>query len=108
MKDKDQLKDILNNIDSINKPINLEDVIMQSIRKDELIKDKITNYKKQGIRGLIISFILVIALVLIYSLQTVGDVNLKYTSIGTCLILIFAQLELGGLKFINQIKNNKS
>lgn len=106
MEDKDQLKEILSNINHINDPIDLEASIMKSIERSELVKDKIANYKRQGIRGLIISFILVIALVLIYSFQTAEDANLKYTSIAACLILLFAQLELGGLKFINQIKNN--
>lgn len=106
MKNKDQLKKALSNINHIYKPIDLEASIMQSIKRDALVKDKIANYKRQGIRGLIISFMLVIALVLIYSFQTDEDANLKYTSIAACLILLFAQLELGGLKFINQIKNN--
>ncbi len=112
MEDKDQLKEILSNINHISEPIDLEASIMQSIRKEELTKHKITNYRRQGIRGLVVSFLLVIALVCIYSFsknfQTLESASLKYTSIGACLILLFAQLELGGLQFINQIKNNKS
>ncbi|WP_400078726.1 hypothetical protein [Winogradskyella sp. R77965] len=110
MEDKDQLKDILSNINHINEPIDLEASIMQSIQKEALVKQKIASYKKQGIRGLVISIILVITLVFIYSfsdgLQTTEGSHLKYTSIVACLILLFAQLEIGGLKFINQIKNN--
>ncbi len=108
MEDKDQLKEILSNINNINTPIDLEDAIIQAIKKEALVKERIASYKRQGIRGLIISCILVITLVLIYSFQTVEDAYLKYTSIVACLILLFAQLELGGLKFINQIKNNPS
>jgi len=112
MENKDQLKEILSNINHINEPIDLEVSIMQSIHKEELTKQKIANYRKQGIRGLVVSFLLVVALVCIYSFsknfQTLENANLKYTSIMACLILLFAQLELGGLQFINQIKNNKS
>ena len=112
MENKDQLKEILSNINHINEPIDLEVSIMQSIYKEELTKQKIANYRKQGIRGLVVSFLLVVALVCIYSFsknfQTLENANFKYTSIMACLILLFAQLELGGLQFINQIKNNKS
>jgi len=112
MEDKDQLKDILSHINNINEPIDLEASIIQTIHKEKLTKQKITNYRKQGIRGLIVSFVLVITLVCIYSFsksfQTLESACLKYTSIVTCLILLFAQLELGGSEFINQYKNNKS
>jgi hypothetical protein len=110
MEGKDQLKEILSNINHINEPIDLEASIMQSIQKETLVKQKIANYRKQGIRGLIISFILVIILVGIYSfssgVETAECARLKYTSIVTSLIFLFAQLELGGLQLINQIKNN--
>ena len=110
MEDKDQLKEIFNNINHINEPIDLEASIMQSIQKEAYVKQKIASYQKQGIRGFVISFALVILLVCIYSfssgLQTAESASLKYTSIVACLIVLFAQLELGGLQFINQIKNN--
>ena len=35
MEDKDQLKEILSNINNINEPIDLEASIMQSIRNEE-------------------------------------------------------------------------
>ncbi|WP_339895508.1 hypothetical protein [uncultured Algibacter sp.] len=112
MEDKDQLKEILSNINNINEPIDLEASIMQSIRNEELTKHRITNYRRQGIRGLVVSFVLDITLVSIYSFsknfQVLESTSFKYTSIAACLILLFAQLEIGGLQFINQIKNNKS
>jgi hypothetical protein len=112
MEDQDQLKEILSNISQINKPIDLEASIMQSIREEELIKQKITNYRRQGIRGSVLSMVLIIALVCIYSfssgIQTFETASIKYTSIITCLIVLFAQLEMGGLQCIHQIKNNKS
>ena len=67
MEDKDQLKEILANINHINKPIDLEASIMQSIRKEELTTLKIANYRKKGIYGLFISFVLVIVLICMYS-----------------------------------------
>jgi len=106
MEDKDQLKEILSNINQINDPIDLETSIMQSIQKEALAEQKIAKYRKQGILGLVISFTLFILLVFIYSFKTVESTNLKYTSIAVCLILLFAQLELGRFKIINQIKNN--
>ncbi len=112
MEDQDQLKEILSNINQINKPIDLEASIMQSIREQALIKQKITRYQRQGIRGVVLSMVLVIALVCIYSfssrVQTFESTTIKYTSIITCLIVLFAQLEMGGLQSIHQIKNNKS
>ena len=112
MENKDQLKEILSNINQINEPIDLEASIMQSIRNEELTKLKIKNYRRQGIRGLVISFILVLVLVCIYSFsknfQSLESASFKYTSIVACLILLFAQLELGGLQFFNLFKNNKS
>jgi len=108
MEDKDQLKEILSSINHINEPIDLEASIMQSIQKEALTTQKIESYKKQGVCGLVISILLVVTLVFIYSfsesLKTDTGTNLKYTSIVACLILLFAQLEFGGLKFINQIK----
>lgn len=109
MDDKDQLKNILSNVNHINAPIDLEATIMEAIRKEALTKTKIANYRRKGMRGLVISFALVIAFVIISSFsevfQTTEGSYFKYTSIIACLILLFAQLELGGLKFINQIKN---
>ncbi len=110
MEDKDQLKEILSNINHINKPINLEASIMQAIHNEELTKSKIKSYRRKGVRSFIFSFVLVIVLLFIYSFSSSFHTNesalLKYTSIVACLILLYAQLELGGLKFMNQIKNN--
>lgn len=110
MEERDELKEILKNINQISKPIDLEDSIMHSIREQEIIKNKIIRYRRNGIRGLIFSFILAISLVLIYSFsigfQTFEGAIIKYTSIVACLIVLFAQLEMGGLQFINQFKNN--
>ena len=110
MEDKDQLKEILKNINQINESIDLEDSIMHSIRKQEIIKNKIIRYRRNGIRGLVFSFILVITLAFMYSFsssfQTFEGASIKYTSIVISLIVLFAQFEMGGLQFINQFKNN--
>jgi hypothetical protein len=112
MEDKDQLKEIISSINHINVPIDLEASIMRSIRNEELIKLKIKNYRRQGLRGLVVSFILVLALVCIYSFsksfQSFEHASFKYASVVACLILLFAQLELGGFHVMNPFKNNKS
>lgn len=109
MEERDDLKEILNNINQINESIDLEDSIMLSIRKQEIIKNKILTYRRNGIRGLLFSFILVVSIVLIYSFsigfQTFEGAIIKYSSLVICLIVLFAQLEMGGIQFINQFKN---
>ncbi len=106
MNDTDQLKELLSNINLIHDPIDLEDVIMESIVKEIQVKGKIAHYRKQGMHSLIFSLVLVLLLVLIYSFQTVDNIAVMYTSIVACLILLFVQVELSGVKFIHQIKNN--
>lgn len=114
MEEKDQLKEILININQINEPIDLEVGIMHAIREQEIIKNQIIRYRRNGIRGFVFCLILVITLAFMYSFsngfQTFEGASIKYTSIIISLIILFAQLEMGGLQFINQyqFKNNKS
>jgi len=111
MEDKDYLlKEILGKIDEVNEPIDLEEVILKAIQKQESSKFQIARYKAKGIKALIVSVILIVVLGILFSLpsnvSTVEHSIVTYTSIILMLIVLFIQLEMGGTKIFNHLKNN--
>lgn len=110
MENKDHLKEIFCNIDQINEPIDLEAVILKSIKEQERVRSQITRYKINGIRALSVSVVLVIVLAILYSLpnsvQSFEYSSIKYISIILTLLVLFVQLEMGGTKLFNNLKNN--
>ena len=110
MEDKDHLKEILENIDQINQPINLEETILKAIQKQENSKVQIARYKAKGIKALIVSGILIVVLGVLFSLpnsvRTVEHSIVTYTSILLILFVFFMQLEMGRTKIFKNLKNN--
>ena len=110
MEDKDHLKEILENIDQINQPINLEKTILKAIQKQENSKVQIARYKAKGIKALIVSGILIVVLGVLFSLpnsvRTVEHSIVTYTSILLILFVFFMQLEMGRTKIFKNLKNN--
>lgn len=112
MHDTDHLKEILGSIDQINEPIDLETGILKSIQKQELSKVQIARYKANGIKALIASGMLIVVLGILFSLpssvRSVEHSIITYTSIILMLLVLFVQLEMGGTKIFNNLKNNLS
>lgn len=112
MEDKDRLKEILGKIDEVNEPIDLEEAILKTIHKQESSKLQIARYKAKGIKAFIVSGILIVVLGFLFSLpsnvRTVEHSIVTYTSIILILLVFFIQLEMGGTKIFNNLKNNLS
>ena len=112
MEDKDHLKKILGKIDKVNEPIDLEGVILKAIQKQESSKLQIAYYKAKGIKAFMVSVILIVVLGILFSLpnsvRSVEHSIITYTSIILVLIVLFIQLEMGGSKLFNNLKNNLS
>lgn len=112
MEDKDHLKEILKNVDQINEPIDLEGVILKTIKEQESSKVQIARYKANGFKALIVSGILIVVLGILYSLpsyvRTVEHSIVTYTSVIITLFVIFIQLEMSKSKIFNNLKNNLS
>ncbi len=112
MEDKDNLKEILGNIDQINEPIDLEESILKTIQEQENSKAQIARYKANGFKALILSAILVLVLGILFSLpssiRTLEHSIITYTSIVLTLLVIFIQLEMSKTKIFNNMKNNLS
>ncbi|MFD0798414.1 hypothetical protein ACFQZJ_13155 [Maribacter chungangensis] len=112
MEDKDDLKEILGDIDQVNEPIDLEEIILNNIQKEEQSKAQIAYYKAQGIKALIMSGILIMVLATFFSLpSSIGSFEysiITYTSITITLFVLFIQLEMGKSKIFNNLKNNVS
>ncbi len=109
MEDKDHLKGILGNINQIDKSIDLEASIIELILKRENLKRQIARCKFKGILGLVISLILAIILTIVYSFpssfNSLDHPIIKYASLITSLFILYIQLELGGFKYIVNLKN---
>ncbi|MEP2058403.1 MAG: hypothetical protein ABJJ05_11390 [Maribacter litoralis] len=109
MEDKDHLKEIFEKIDQVNEPIDLEAAILNRILKEENSKAQIASYKAKGVKALITSVILIIVLAILFSLpSSVRSVEysiVTYTSIIVILLVFFVQLEMGGTKISNNLKN---
>ncbi len=107
MDTRDELKEILKNIESIHQPIDLEEDILRVIETREELRLKVKTYKINGLRGLLLSVILIIQVSVLFSFP--GDVDsasystVKYMAIAISLFVFFIQLEMGGFKFINQL-----
>jgi protein-S-isoprenylcysteine O-methyltransferase Ste14 len=112
MEDKDRLKEILGKIVEVNEPIDLEGVILKAIQKQESLKLQIARYKAKGIKALIVSGFLIVVLGILFSfpsnVRTVEHSIVTYTSIILILIVLFLQLEMGGTKIFDNLKNNLS
>lgn len=110
MEDKDHLKEILGCIDHINEPIDLEAVILKTLQEQERLKNQIARYKANGIKALIVSAVLIVILGILFSLpnsiRSLEYLTIMYTSIVLALLVLFAQLETGGIKLFNNMKNN--
>ncbi|GAB5555277.1 MAG: hypothetical protein Sapg2KO_48680 [Saprospiraceae bacterium] len=110
MEDKDQLKDILGNVTQIDKSIDLESVVLDIIEQQERSKVQIARYKANGFKALIVTAILLIVLVLLFSrsdvLRSMEYTVLTYTSITLALLTLFAQLEMGERNIFNHPEKN--
>lgn len=112
MEDRDHLKEILGNIDQVNAPIDLEQIILKAIQEKERSKVQIAHYKANGVKALIVSFMLIVVLGILFSLsdsvRSVKHSIITYTSIIVVLIVLFIQLEIGASKILNNLNNNLS
>ncbi|TLF45281.1 hypothetical protein [Maribacter aurantiacus] len=112
MKDTDHLKEVFGKLDQIHEPIDLEETILTAIEKERTLKAQIAKYRSYGKKSLIVSGILVAILGILFSRpstrQSMEHTILAYTSIGLVLVVILVQLEAGGSKIFNQLKNNRS
>ena len=110
MEDKDILKEILKGIDGVYENVDLESIILNSIQEQEKSKIRIYRYKDKGVKSLIVSVILIVILGILFSLSikmsTVENSIVTYTSIILILIVFFIQIEMGGNKIFNNLKNN--
>jgi len=110
MDKKDHFKEIFRMIDDVNEPIDLEEVILRTIQKQESSRLQIMRYRTIGIKALVLSIILIVILGILFSLpsnvRTVQHSIITYTSISLMLIILFIQLELGRTKIFNNLKNN--
>lgn len=110
MEDKDILKEILKGIDGVYENVDLESIILNSIQEQEKSKIRIDRYKDKGVKSLIVSVILIVILGILFSLSikmsTVENSIVTYTSIILILIVFFIQIEMGGNKIFNNLKNN--
>ena len=105
MGNKDHLKEILENIDEVNEPIDLEGIILKAIQKEEHSKVQIAHYKAKGIKALVLSGIL---FSLPNSVRSFESSMVTYTSMVLTLLILFIQLEMGRTRIFNNQKNNLS
>jgi len=113
MEQKDELKDILRTLNQLHAPIDLETRIISSIQKQENLKAQAERYMTQGIRALIVSFLLLVILIISFYFEastSFQDRTLKYASIIISLLVLFIQLELAGLTYYlkNTNENRKA
>jgi uncharacterized membrane protein len=112
MDDIDHLKKIFGKIDHVHEPIDMEEVILRAIHKQESSTLQIARYKAKGIKALMVSGILIIVLGFLFSfpsnVSTVENSISTYTSIILILLVLFIQLEMGRTKIFNNLKNNLS
>lgn len=112
MKDTDHLKKVFGKLDQIHEPIDMEEAILIAIAKERTLKAQIAKYRAYGKKSLLVSGILVAILGILFSrpssMKSMEHAILTYTSIGLVLIVILIQLEAGGSKIFNQLKNNRS
>jgi protein-S-isoprenylcysteine O-methyltransferase Ste14 len=109
MENKDYLKEILGKIDEVNEPVDLEEAILKTIEQQESIKLQITRYQARGTTALLVSAVLIVILGVLFSLpSSMGTTTRSITSfagLSLALLILFIQLEMGGAKIFNQIKN---
>jgi phosphate/sulfate permease len=107
MENKDYLEEILGKIDEVNEPVDLEEAILKTIEQQESIKLQITRY--QGTTALLVSAVLIVILGVLFSLpSSMGTSNrfiASFVGLSLALLILFIQLEMGGAKIFNQIKN---
>ncbi len=112
MEEKDHLKEILANIDQLHEPVELQGIILNVIQKEESSRAKIAQYKARGFKALILSGILIIVLVVLFSMpNSVRSLEysiITYSSMILVLVVLFIQLETGSTKIFNNLKNNLS
>lgn len=110
MEDKDHLKEILENVTQIHESIDLESVVLGVIEQQERSKAQIARYKANGFKALIVTGILLIILVLLFSrpdaLRSMEYTVLTYTSVTLALLTLFAQLEMGERNIFNHPEKN--
>lgn len=110
MDDNDHLKVLLNDIDRIHAPIDLEAAIIKAIRKEERSRHQIEQARARGVKALLGSGMLTVILIILFSwpahVRSVEHAVLTYSSISVALTLLFVQLEIGRGKLFNDFKNN--
>ncbi len=103
MVNEDQLKDILGRIEGFDKSIDLENTIMESIKVQEELRERIERYKTKGLRGVIVSIVLLIVLGVVYSLPSSAPSfdsrSFEFVSIIIGLLVLMAQLELSAFQY---------
>jgi len=108
MENEDHLKEILKCINQVNGPIDVESEVLQKIREYEKYKDKIAKYKANHIKALVMSGVLIMVLVLLFSLpsniRTVEYSVSTYVLVLIVLIVIFIQLEMTHVKLFKNLK----
>lgn len=109
MDNNDRLKEVLEKIDNVNAPIDLEDVVMKAIREQESVNNRIASYKAKAYKALTVSVILTMTLGILFSLSSnvhsIEHYVITYSSIILVLIILFIQLEMGRTKIFENHKN---
>ena len=111
MEYKDHLKEILAKIGQVNESIDLEEIILNAIQKEEYSKAQIARYKRKGIKALVASVILIIVLAIQFSMpssvRSVEYAIIIYTSLILVLFILFVQIEMGNPINLTDLNNNK-
>lgn len=112
MKDTDHLKKVFGKLNQIHEPIDMEEAILTALEKERTIKAQIAKYRSYGKKSLLVSGMLIAILGILFSrpssMQSMEHTIITYTSIGLVLVVTLIQLEAGGSKIFNQLKNNRS
>ena len=97
-------------IEQINEPIDLEAVILKTIQEQEVLKKQIARYKARGVKALFVSILLTLVLAILYSYPSSSPsaeyASIMYVSITLALFMLLIQVELSGIRSLNQLKNN--
>ncbi len=105
MEQKDPLKEILDGIDQVHESVDLEHVILKTIKKQDMRQLQIERYKSNGIRAMYVSSILTVILAILFSMPdsvlTIERSIVTFSATTLVLLILFVQVELGKSKVFN-------
>lgn len=97
MKEKDELKMVFKNIDTVYPNIDLESAVLQRIQQQTKVKEQIEKNRKYGLIGIFTSIILIVVFALMFNSPSLSiSFNEPMIQLVMCafvLILLFLQLE---------------